>query len=260
MNLSLYSAASGMEAQQININTISNNIANVNTTGFKRSQAEFQDLLYQSLRPAGGEAGAGNLIPTNIEMGNGTQVVSTSKIFSQGDLTQTGNELDLAIEGEGFFLVMRSDGSKAYTRDGALKVDANGQIVNSDGLSLDGFTNVPPGTSEIFVSKNGNVTYLSNDGTTTSFRIQLHRFMNPSGLKALGNNLFQETAASGTAEPGNPEEDGFGSLQQGFLEISNVNVVQEMVNMIVAQRAYEINSKAIQSSDDMLSQINQLKR
>lgn len=260
MNLSLYAAASGMEAQQTNINTISNNIANVNTTGFKKSKAEFQDLLYQSLRPSGGDGGAGNVIPTSIEMGNGTQVVSTSKIFSQGDMSQTSNDLDIAIQGDGFLQVSRADGTTVYTRDGALKIDATGQVVTNDGLPVDGFTNVPEGTTDIFISSNGEVTYLDAEGNATNFRIQLHRFVNPGGLKALGNNLFQETAASGTAEAGNPEENGYGSLRQGFLELSNVNIVQEMVNLIVAQRAYEINSKAIQTSDDMLSQINQLKR
>jgi flagellar basal-body rod protein FlgG len=261
MNLSLYSAATGMEAQQVNLNTISNNIANVNTTGFKKSKVEFQDLLYQNPRQAGGEAGAGDIVPTSVELGNGVRVSSTSKVFTQGQLTETGQELDLAIEGKGFFQVNHPDGNIVYSRDGALKISPTGEIVNSDGMALTGLGIVPVEATGIFVSNGGLITYTLADGTTQQGpQIQLARFANPGGLKALGGNLFRQTDASGAAEVGLPEVNGFGVLRQGYLEMSNVNVVQEMVNMIISQRAYEINSKSIQTSDQMLSQINQLKR
>lgn len=260
MNLSLYSAASGMDAQQYNLNTISNNIANVNTTGFKRSKAEFQDLLYQNTKQAGADAGAGNVTPTSVEMGNGSQIVSTSKIFTQGQLTETGGELDIAIQGDGFFQIQLNDGSLAYTRDGAFKVDGNGQVTTSTGLPVQNFPPIPNGTIQVTISQTGEVT--TDDGTNQNQagRIQLVRFVNPAGLESLGGNLFSETNASGTPETGTIGQNGFGFVRQGYLEMSNVNVVQEMVNMIVAQRAYEINSKSIQTSDDMLRQIATLKR
>ena len=261
MNLSLYSAATGMEAQQKNLDVISNNIANVNTTGYKKNKIEFQDLLYHNQRPAGGEVGGGQTVPTNVQLGNGTRVVSTSKVFTQGQLVETGQKLDIAIEGDGFFEIERPDGTQAFTRDGALKMNQNGEIVTSDGLLVQGgWTAVPDGTTEISITANGNVTYVKSDGSTQSFQVELNRFPNPGGLKAIGRNLFVETEASGAPETGNPDQDNFGALQQGFLELSNVNIVQEMVNMIVAQRAYETNSRAIQTSDQMLSQTNQLKR
>lgn len=260
MNLALYSAATGMEAQQINLNTISNNIANVNTTGFKKSKVEFQDLFYQTTRPAGTEAGAGNLIPTAIELGNGSQVVSTAKVFTPGQLTQTGEKLDVAIEGDGFFEVERPDGTSGFTRDGSLKVGADGRIMTSDGLPLlSGFQPIPSGTTAIAISATGDVSLQTPNGAQT-FRVQLARFANPSGLQSIGGNLFVETPASGVPEIGNPGETGFGTLQQGYLETSNVNVVEEMVAMILAQRAYEINSKSIQTTDEMLQRVSQLKR
>lgn len=260
MNLSLYSAATGMNAQQTNLNAISNNIANVNTTGFKRSNVEFQDLIYQNLRPTGGEAGGGNIVPTSVQLGNGTQVISTSKVFTQGQLNETGQRFDIAIEGEGFFQVERPDGTIAYTRDGALKTDADGRIVTNDGLPLlGGWQPVPVGTLDVSISPTGNVTYVTPNGTV-NFQVELVRFTNPGGLSAIGRNLFVETDSSGAPEAGQPGQNNFGSVRQGFLEISNVNVVQEMVNMIVAQRAYEINSKSIQTSDQMLGIVNQLKR
>jgi flagellar basal-body rod protein FlgG len=260
MNLALYAAASGMEAQQISLNTISNNIANVNTTGFKRSKIEFQDLFYQATRQAGAESGAGNLVPIAVEIGNGSQVVSTAKVFSQGQLTQTGEKLDLAIEGDGFFEVERPDGTSAFTRDGSFKVGADGRVMTSDGYPvLSGFQALPTGTTAVSVSPAGDVTLQTPNGTQT-FRLQMARFQNPSGLQSIGGNLFVETAASGVPEIGNPGEVGFGALRQGFLEASNVNVVEEMVAMILAQRAYEINSKSIQTSDDMLQRVSQLKR
>lgn len=260
MNLSLYSAATGMEAQQHNLNTIANNLANVNTAGFKRSKIEFQDLLYQKPRTTGAEVGGGNLLPTGIEVGNGSRVAATSKVFTQGQLTQTGEKLDIAVEGEGFFEVQRPDGTIAYTRDGAFKLSADGQIVTSDGLTvLSGFQSVPTGTTDVSISDTGDVTF-SGPGGTQTFRLTLTRFANPAGLRSLGGNLYEETPASGTPETGSPAEQGFGKIKQGYIETSNVNIVEEMVNLIVAQRAYEINSKSIQTSDEMLQNVAQLKR
>lgn len=260
MNLSLYSAATGMEAQQLNLNTIANNLANVNTPGFKRSKIEFQDLLYQKPRSAGSDTGGGNLVPTGIEVGNGSRVAATSKVFTQGQLTQTGEKMDIAIQGDGFFEVQRADGTIAYTRNGSFKLSASGQVVTIDGLPvLSGFQPIPPGASSVSVSENGEVTVQSSGGTQ-SFRLTLTRFANPSGLQSLGGNLYQETAASGTPEAGQPGEQGFGSTIQGYAEASNVNIVEEMVNLIVAQRAYEINSKSIQTSDEMLQNIANMKR
>jgi flagellar basal-body rod protein FlgG len=260
MNLSLYSAATGMEAQQLNLNTIANNLANVNTPGFKRSKIEFQDLLYQKPRSAGTESGGGNLVPTGIEVGNGARVAATSKVFTQGQLTASGEKLDLAIQGDGFFEIQRPDGTIAYTRDGSFKLGASGQVITSDGMPvLNGFQAVPAGTVAINISENGEVTYQSPGGNQT-FRLTLTRFANPSGLRSLGGNLYEETGASGTPETGQPGEEGFGSVMQGYIETSNVNIVEEMVNLIVAQRAYEVNSKAIQTSDEMLQNVNQLKR
>jgi flagellar basal-body rod protein FlgG len=260
MNLSLYSAATGMEAQQLNLNTIANNLANVNTAGFKRSNIEFQDLLYQKPKVAGSQDAGGNVVPTGVEVGNGSRVASTQKVFTQGQLTQTGEQLDIAISGDGFFEVQKPDGTTAYTRDGSFKLSSTGAITTSDGLPvLSGFQPVPAGTTSISVSEDGNVTYNTASGST-SFRLQLTRFANPSGLNSLGGNLYQESPASGTPETGSPGELGFGSLEQGYIESSNVNIVQEMVNMITAQRAYEINSKSVQTSDEMLQNVAQLKR
>jgi flagellar basal-body rod protein FlgG len=260
MNLSLYSAATGMEAQQLNLNTIANNLANVNTPGFKRSTIGFQDLLYQKPRTAGAETGGGNVLPTGIEVGNGSRVSSTSKVFTQGQLTATGERLDLALQGDGFFEVQRPDGTTAFTRDGTFKLNSGGQVVTNEGLPvLGGFQPVPPGTTSINVAENGEVTYQGAGGTQT-FRITLSRFANPSGLQSLGGNLYGPTGASGTPEAGQPGEEGFASVLQGYVETSNVNIVEEMVNLIVAQRAYEVNSKSIQTSDEMLQNINQLKR
>ncbi|RRJ98179.1 flagellar basal-body rod protein FlgG [Opitutaceae bacterium TAV4] len=260
MNLSLYSAATGMEAQQLNLNTIANNLANVNTAGFKRSKIEFHDMLYQSPRNAGAETGNGNLLPTGVEIGNGSRISSTAKIFTQGQLTASSEKLDIAIQGEGFFEIQRPDGTTAYTRDGSFKQDPNGQIVTADGLPvLSGFQAVPNGTTDITISDTGDVTYTNAAGNET-FRLTLTRFANPAGLRSLGGNLYEETPASGTPETGQPGEQGFGTTQQYYIESSNVNIVEEMVNLIVAQRAYEVSSKAIQTSDEMLQNVTQLKR
>jgi flagellar basal-body rod protein FlgG len=260
MNLSLYSAATGMEAQQMNLDTIANNLANVNTPGFKRSKIEFQDLLYQKPKAAGSDAGGGNMVPTGVEIGNGTRVASTAKDFTQGQLTATGGNLDLALQGDGFYEVQKPDGTTAYTRDGSFKLNASGQVVTSDGLPvLSGFQSIPVGTTAINVSQNGMVSIQSASGTQT-FQLTLARFANPSGLQSLGGNLYAETIASGTAETGQPGVQGFGTIMQGYDESSNVNLVAEMVNLITAQRAYEINSKSIQASDEMLQNVAQMKR
>jgi len=256
----LYSSASGMQSQQLNLDVIANNLANVNTTGFKKSKIEFQDLLYDTTRAAGADQGSGNQLPTGMQMGHGSQAVATSKIFTNGELTHTGENLDIGIQGDGFFEVQLPDGTKAYTRDGALKAGSDGRITTSDGLVVQsGFQPVPTGTTGINISGTGVVTYTGANGTT-SFQVQLARFANPSGLESLGKNLYRETTASGTAELGNPNQNGFGQLEQGYLELSNVTVVEEMVNMIMAQRAYEVNAKAVQASDEMMQMSNNLRR
>jgi flagellar basal-body rod protein FlgG len=260
MNLSLYSAATGMEAQQLNLNTIANNLANVNTPGFKRSKIEFQDLLYQKPRASGADSGGGNLVPTGLEVGNGSRVAATSKVFTQGQLTQSGQNFDLAIQGDGFFEVQKPDGTIGFTRDGSFKLNAQGQVVTVDGLPvLSGFQAIPVGASSVNIAQNGQVTVQSASGTQ-SFRLTLTRFANPSGLQSMGGNLYNESTASGPPETGNPTEAGFGSIMQGYSEASNVNIVEEMVNLITAQRAYEINSKSIQTSDEMLQNVAQMKR
>jgi flagellar basal-body rod protein FlgG len=256
----LYSSSAGMQAQQLNLDVIANNLANVNTTGFKKSKIEFQDLLYQTTRAAGADQGAGNLLPTGLQVGHGSQAVATSKIFTNGELTQTGERLDVAIQGDGFFEVQLPDGGRAYSRDGAFKTGPDGRITTSNGFVLQGgFQPIPPGTTSITISSNGEVTTDGADGQQ-NFRIQLVRFANPSGLESLGKNLYRETLASGPPEIGDPGENGFGQLAQGFLEMSNVKVVEEMVNLIIAQRAYEVNSKAVQAADEMMQQSNNLRR
>ena len=257
---SLYSSATGMESQQLNLDVISNNLANVNTTGFKRSKIEFQDLLYQNTSVAGAEQGNGTQLPTGMQVGQGSRAVATSKIFTEGELTQTGERLDIAIQGDGFFQVQMPDGTLAYTRDGALKTDSTGRITTSEGLPVqNGFQPIAVGTTSVTISPSGQVTTVGSGGTQT-FQVQLARFANPAGLQSIGRNLYLESPASGTPETGTPGENGYGSLQQGYLETSNVKVVEEMVNMIVAQRAYEVNSKAVQAADEMMQQSNNLRR
>ena len=249
-----------MQSQQTNLDVIANNLANVSTTGFKKNKAEFQDLLYSTARAAGSDAGGGNTVPTGVQIGHGSRLVSTSKIFTTGELTNTGAQLDVAIKGDGFFEVQLPDGSRAFTRDGAFKTMADGRIATSDGLVLQGgFQPIPAGTTNISIASTGEVTTTGANGSQ-SFRVQLVRFANPSGLDSMGRNLYRETNASGTAEAGNPGESGFGDLQQGFLEMSNVKVVEEMVNLLVAQRAYEVNSKAVQAADEMMQLSNNMIR
>ncbi len=249
-----------MQSQQTNLDVIANNLANVNTTGFKKDKAEFQDLLYQTTRAPGAEQGNGNTLPTGVQIGHGSRLVATSKVFTTGELTHTGANMDVAIQGDGFFEVQLPDGTTAYTRDGALKTASDGRITTSDGLALQGgFQPIPQGTTDITIASSGQVTTNGANGQQT-FRVQLVRFNNPSGLQSLGGNLFKETAASGTPQIGSPGENGMGTLAQNYLEMSNVKVVEEMVNMIVAQRAYEVNSKAVQSSDEMMQIANNLRR
>ena len=256
----LYSAAAGMESQQMNLDVISNNLANVNTTGFKDSKLQFQDLLYQTTRAAGSQQGGGNDLPGSLQVGQGAVPVATERVFTQGDLSQTGGNLDLAIQGSGFFQVQMPDGTLAYTRDGAFKTNAEGQVVTSDGYPVQGgFQPVPSGTTNITISASGAVTYTTASGITSS-QIQLANFNNPGGLQAIGQNLYTETEASGTPQLSEPTQNGMGELQQGYLELSNVSVVQEMVNLILAQRAYEVNSKAVQAADQMMQDSNNLER
>jgi flagellar basal-body rod protein FlgG len=256
----LYSSAAGMESQQMNLDIIANNLANVNTTGFKRSKIEFQDLLYQTNKAAGAEQGGGNQLPTGLQVGHGSRAVATSRVFTNGELTQTGEKLDVAISGDGFFEIQLPDGTRAYTRDGAFKTSSDGTITTNEGLTvLSGFQPVPAGTTSVTISATGDVTYSGASGNTT-FTTQLTRFVNAGGLESIGKNLYKETNASGPPELGTPGQNGFGELAQGYLEMSNVKVVEEMVKLIMAQRAYEVNSRAVQAADEMLQQGNNLKR
>lgn len=258
----LWIASTGMQAQTLNIDVIANNLANVNTSGFKKSRADFQDLLYQIVRPAGVASAQGNEVPTGIQLGHGTRPVATQKIFTQGDFQQTGNELDMAIEGSGFFQVLQPNGETAYTRAGTFKVDSEGRVVTSDGFSLEPEMSISSDSISVSIGTDGTVSILQAGETEPSEigTIQLVRFLNPAGLKSIGRNLYLPTKASGDEMTGTPGEDGFGTIAQGYVEMSNVSVVEEMVNMIVAQRAYEINSKAIKAADDMLQMANNLKR
>jgi len=261
MMRALYSAAAGMQSQQMNLDVIANNLANVNTTGFKRSKIEFQDLLYQTNRAAGAEQGSGNQLPAGLQVGHGSRPVATARIFTDGELTETDAPLNVAIHGEGFFEVQMPDGTRAYTRAGSFKTSKDGSITTDEGLNLlGGFQPVPTGTKDISIAPTGVVTYTAANGSSTNYRVQLVRFVNPGGLEAMGRNLYRESGSSGQAEPGSPGENGFGELSQGYLEMSNVKVVEEMVNLIQAQRAYEVNAKAVQAADEMLQQGNNLRR
>lgn len=259
---SLWTAAAGMSSQALNMDVIANNLANVNTTGFKRSRADFQDLFYQSLNIAGAASSAGTEIPTANQIGLGTKVSAVAKLFAQGDYKQTGNELDLAVDGRGFFQITTPDGEIAYTRAGAFKLDGDGNIVNSDGYLLQPQISVPENAIQLTVGLDGTVTVMNAGETTPSEigNIETARFANPAGLTAIGKNLFLESETSGSPTTGTPGEDGLGTITQGFLEMSNVNIVEEMVQMILAQRAYEINGKAIQTADEMLQMANNIRR
>ena len=258
----LYTSASGMQGQQMNLHIIANNLANVNTTGFKKSKIEFQDMLYQTKRAAGAEAGGGNKVPTAMQVGHGARAVSTSKVFTNGELHQTGDKLDLAVHGNGFFKVTLPDGNNAYTRDGAFKLNSTGNIVTSDGLTVISFAGItiPSNAVNISISPDGAVSTTVEGVTSNVGQLILSRFANPAGLESIGGSLYKASPdAAGTEETGQPGLAGMGSIQQGWLELSNVKVVEEMVNLIKAQRAYEINSKAIQAADEMMQMSNRLR-
>ena len=259
---SLWTAASGMQAQTINIDVVANNLANVNTTGFKKSRADFQDLLYATLREPGSASSSDTQVPTGIQIGQGARPVATQKIFSQGDYKFTQNELDMAIEGDGFFKIMQPNGEEAYTRAGSFKIDSDGRIVTSDGYAMEPEISIPIDTVAVSIGTDGTVSVqqAGNAESSEIGRVDIASFTNPAGLKSIGRNLYLPTSASGDSITGTPGEDGLGTISQGYLEMSNVSVVDEMVNMITAQRAYEINSKAIQTADDMLQMANNLKR
>ncbi len=257
----LWTAASGMQSQQVNMDVIANNLANVNSSGFKKSRADFQDILYQTAKAAG-TGGTGAEVPTGVQVGLGSRVASVQKVFTTGDFQKTENELDLAIEGPGFFQVTLPDGTDAYTRSGALKKDSTGQLVTSDGFPIVPQIVIPEGATSVTISSDGTVDVLL-DGESTATEvgnIELVRFGNPAGLSSLGRNLYAETPTTGTPTTGTPGESGFGTLSQGFLEGSNVNIMEEMVNMIAGQRAYEVNSKAIKTADEMLQMTSGLVR
>ncbi len=258
MNPALWISKTGLDAQQTRMSVISNNLANVNTTGFKRDQAIFQDLIYQNRRQVGGQTTEDSRAPTGMLTGTGVRVVATEKLHNQGNIIQTGKSLDVAIMGRGFFQIQQPDGSLAYTRDGTFQMDADGQVVTSHGMLLQPAMTVPADAQSLTVGQDGTVTVLTgNNSTPTQIgNIQLADFVNPSGLQPDGNNLFSETASSGAPITGTPGLTGLGTLENGALETSNVNVVEELVNMIETQRAYEMNSKVISTTDQMLQYIS----
>lgn len=259
---SLFTAATGMIAQQLNLDVIANNLANVNTTGFKKSRADFQDLMYQIIEEPGTTANQQGTSPTGIQIGLGVRPTAVGKIHSQGDFQTTNNPLDLAIEGDGFFQVTLPNGDQVYTRSGALKINENGNLVTADGFELNPAITIPPDAMGITVSTDGFVS-VRQPGSTTANQVgqlQIARFQNPAGLRAVGRNLLEETESSGSATLGTPGETGLGTIAQGFLESSNVSVVEEIVQMVTGQRAYEANSKVINTADQLLQNAINLKR
>ncbi len=256
-------AASGMKAQQMNIDTIANNLANVNTTGYKKSHTEFQDLLYEKVMPGGQIDAEGRALPARVEVGHGVKLVATNKNFSQGTVVSTGNPLDIMVEGDGFFQLRMPDGTIKYTRDGSFKMDAERNIVTASGYRLEPAVIVPEDAIELSISRDGIVSVMvaGDDSNVQEIgQIEMARFPNASGLAARGGNVFGESPASGNPILGNPGLDGFGETASGFLEMSNVETVDELVNMISAQRAYELNSKTISMADEMMQTVNRLKR
>ncbi len=260
----LRTAASGMYAQQINIEVVSNNIANINTTGFKKNKAEFKDMMYQEVAisaQSGSSQQNKDKVNAKIQVGNGVQPASTQKIFQQGDLTATNNMMDVAIQGEGFFQVRKPDGTFAYTRDGAFKISSNGTFVNSGGFQIEPGISINEDIRQVLIAKDGTVEATLMDGSSAVLgNIELAKFVNAGGLQPIGDNLYIETEASGTAILGVAGSEGFGELHQGYLESSNVDIVEEMISMITAQRAYEINSKTVKTVEEMMSIANNLKR
>lgn len=257
---SLWIAKTGLDAQQLNIDVVSNNLANVSTTGFKRSRAVFEDLLYQTLRQPGAKSSQQSEIPSGLQLGTGVRPVATERIFTQGNLTQTGNPLDLAINGNGFFQITLPDGTTAYTRDGSFQINSQGQVVTASGYTVAPAITIPANTLSITVSSDGiiSVQQAGNPAPVQVGQLQLANFINPAGLQSMGENLYLETAASGAPSTNTPGTNGLGVLNQGFLETSNVNVSEELVKMIEAQRAFELNSRAITASDQMLQRLAQL--
>lgn len=262
MDKTLRTAATGLSAQQNYVEIISNNIANVNTTGFKKVRPEFQDLLYETLRPAGNFGRAGVEPLNEVQIGSGTELVASKKLFSQGALTNTNNPLDVMINGDGFFVVRRPDDTFAYTRDGSFRLDANGDVVTAQGYRLEPGLNIPDNAVEVIISREGVVSVIMEDSTSQEVlgQIELAKFINSAGLRNLGDNVYVETPASGEAIFNYPGENNTGEIHQHYLETSNVDVVEEMVNMITAQRAYELNSKSVQTADTILSTAVNLKR
>jgi flagellar basal-body rod protein FlgG len=263
MMKSLFTSATGMQAQQTQVDTTSNNIANVNTTGFKRSQVEFQDLLYQTVRAAGTLGATGFEVPTGIQIGSGVRVSGISKIFTSGDMENTGNNFDIAIQGDGFFQVLLPNGNFAYTRDGSFRPNATGTLVTSDGFALQPPITIPPDLESMTIGYDGTVSVVTAGApntTTPIGNIILSRFINPSGLNAEGRNLFQQSFASGAPLQGTPGTNGFGTVQQQFLERSNVQVVTELIRLITAQRAFDASQRAVLTSDQMLETTNSMIR
>jgi flagellar basal-body rod protein FlgG len=257
---SLWIAKTGMDAQQTQLDVISNNLANVGTNGYKRQVAAFEDLLYQNVRQAGANSSQQTQLPTGLQLGTGVQLVATPRIFTQGNLQQTGNQFDMAINGNGFFQVQMPDGTTAYARDGTFHIDSAGQMVNNSGFPLTPAVTIPPTAQSVTIGADGtvSVTLPGQAAAQNVGAIQLAGFINPAGLESKGQNLFAETAASGTPSANTPGSNGLGTLQQGYVETSNVNVVEELVSMIQTQRAYELNSKAISTSDEMLQRLSQM--
>jgi len=255
----LWVGKTGLDAQQTRMSVIANNLANVSTTGFKRGRAQFEDLLYQNVRQVGGQTAQNAELPSGLMLGAGTRVVSTSKLFTQGNIIQTGNNLDLAINGRGFFKINLPDGTAAYTRDGSFQINKDGQVVTSSGYVLQPEITLPPGAMSVTVSRDGviNVQVAGEAEPTQAGTLQLADFINPAGLQPIGENLFLQSASSGDPQEGDPGANGLGLIMQGALETSNVNVVEEMVDMIETQRAYEMNSKVISTTDQMLQYVNQ---
>ncbi|OED37933.1 flagellar basal-body rod protein FlgG [Chromatiales bacterium (ex Bugula neritina AB1)] len=258
MNSALWAAKTGMDAQQSRMAVISNNLANVNTSGFKRDRAIFEDLLYQTIRQPGANSSQDSILPTGLNIGTGVRLVATQKLHGQGSLQITENPMDVAIEGSGFFEIQMPDGGSAYTRDGSFQVSVEGQLVNSSGYALQAGINVPTNVQGFTIGKDGTVSATEEGGTTSTVlgTIPLVSFSNPSGLQAVGGNMFRATASSGAGQAGTAGSDGLGRLVQGSVETSNVNIVEELVSMIETQRAYEINSKAISTTDSMLQFAN----
>lgn len=257
---SLWIAKTGLDAQQTQMDVIANNLANVSTTGFKRSRAVFEDLLYQTIRQPGAQSSQQTMVPSGLQLGTGVRPVAVERIHTQGNLQLTGNQLDVAIQGAGFFQILMPDGTTAYTRDGSFQADSQGQLVTANGFSVQPAITIPATSTGVTIGRDGIVTVTQAGvvGTQQIGQLQLSTFINPAGLQSMGENLYQETASSGTPNTTVPGTNGSGSLSQSYVETSNVNVVEELVNMIQTQRAYEINSKAIQTSDQMLQKLTQI--